>query len=451
MRLKLQVLIALIPCSTLAVPAPIQDVFEKMREGNPEVYASSLNTQFKYQNVRGAKSRLWPSLSFSTVGKESSESAFSDPLSTSSGVSSPSGSLGSQGASGVSNASDGLNGGWTSQLSMSYLLFTGFAVSEDINRAENEWESSKISENVAYDQKRSEFLQIFLEWKNLKKIQPAIEQAKQSFEAINRHKKNRSAFLYTTQDNVKMTERMATLEYQSVRVEEGVYLAEQALLRMVPEMTSLDLEKLPEIQVSYPLPTTDEISSKYETQSRNHLSNKLSVDNAKGYFRASRWNRPWIPMISWSASYGQSGDWGGNSYDNGASTSVLLNFNLFDGFYTQARLQQSRIAVELAKTKMVVERDKRVLLLTHKRMQANVAQAEYKMKAANAEKTKVKYDDIQRKQKQGIATRLELSLGSLEYSKAQLEAIDAQKKYQQALLDIAVELNEWEKVKIDEI
>ena len=435
----------------MAVPEPLQDVFERLRETNPEVYASSLNSQFKYQNVRGAKSRLWPSLSFSAVAKESSDSAFSDPLSTSSGVSAPGDSLGSQGASGISNASDGVNGGWTSQVSMSYLLFTGFAVTEDINRAENEYESAKISQNVAYDQKRSEFLQVFLEWKNLKKIQPAIAQAKDSFASINKHKNKRSAFLYTTQDNVKMTERMATLEYQSVRVEEGLHLAETALLKMVPDLTQADLERLPEVKVSYPLPTTGEISDKYENQSRNHLTNQMSVDNARGYLRASEWNRPWIPMISWSASYGQSGDWEGNSYDNGASTSVLLNFNLFDGFYSQARLQQSKIAVELAKTKMVVERDKRILLLTHKRMQANVAQAEFKMKSAIAAKADLKYRDIQRKHKQGIATRLELSLGSLEYSKTKLEAIDAMKKYQQALLDIAVELNEWDKVKINEI
>lgn len=451
MRRTLVVAILMSGSVAMAVPAPLQDVFERLRKTNPEVYASSLNSQFKYQNVRGAKSRLWPSLSVSGVAKESSDNAFSDPLSDTSGVASPGDSLGSQGSSSLSNVSDGVNGGWTSQVSMSYLLFTGFGITEDINRAENELESAKISEGVAYDKKRSEFLQVFLEWKNLKKIQPAIEQAKDSFASINKHKKKRSAFLYTTQDNVKMTERMATLEYQSVRVEEGLHLTETALLKLVPDLTPQELEKLPEVEVSYPLPSTAEISSKYAEQSRTHLTNQLSVDNARGYLRASEWRRPWIPFVSWSASYGQSGDWKGNSYDNGASTSVLLNFNLFDGFYTQARLQQSKISVELAKTKMVVEKDKRVLLLTHKRMQANVARAEFKMKSAIAAKTELKYKDIQRKHKQGIATRLELSLGSLEYSKSQLEAIDAMKKYQQALLDIAVELNEWDKVKINEI
>jgi outer membrane protein TolC len=83
-------------------------------------------------------------------------------------------------------------------------------------------------------------------------------------------------------------------------------------------------------------------------------------------------------------------------------------------------------------------------------MKANVARAEYAMKRAQAKKTGLKYKDIQRKYKQGIATRLELSGGSLQYSQAELEAMDVQKTYQQAMLDIAVELNEWDKVEVYE-
>lgn len=449
--LALALTLFLTPLAMAATPQPILTMFKRLDEGNPEVAVSRLNVESKYQNLRGAKSRLWPSLSLSGVARESEPSAFSDPTGTSTGISSPSSNLGSQGTSGLSNIGESSQSGWTGQASLSYLLFTGFAISENINRAENELESASISEKIQKDQTRSQFLQLLLEWQNLKKIEPILKKADKAFSKVKRHKKQRSSFLYTTDDNLLMDEKMASLDYNKVRVEEGLNLTRIALEKMIPGLQESELLALPLIGLEYPLPSSQTIEEKYRTQSRNHKMNALSVESSQGYEKASKWNRPWLPFVSWSASYGQSGSFDGETIDNGASTSILLNFNLFDGFYTQARLQQSRITVKATQAKMQIEKDKRVLYLLHSRMKANIAKAEFAVKNSSANKKKSQWKDVLRKKSQGIATGLEVNASSLEYSQSQLEAFDSLKQYQQALLDIAVELNEWEKVQIHEI
>ncbi|MCB0385586.1 MAG: hypothetical protein KDD43_09345, partial [Bdellovibrionales bacterium] len=122
-----------------------------------------------------------------------------------------------------------------------------------------------------------------------------------------------------------------------------------------------------------------------------------------------------------------------------------------DGFYSGARLQQARIGSQAAELRTKAEKDKRLLYIRHQRMKAVVAGAEYKHLALQAAKQERRYQDVQKKIRQGIASRLELSAASLELAKARLEASDKMKEHQQALLNVAVELNQWDRVVVNEI
>jgi outer membrane protein TolC len=242
LKLRIVALCFLSPGFAAAVPPGVQKMFDRLDEENPEIYAAKLDTQYKFQSLRGSRSRLYPSLSLSGVARESSESAFSDPASLNTGISSPSGSLGNQGTSSISNLNESAGSGWSGQTSVSYLVFTGYAVTEDIRRAENDFNASKISYEVMKEQKRSQFLSLLLEWQNLKTIEPVIDQAVSLSEGVKSYKSKRSAFLYTTSDKVDFAEKLASLEYNQVRVKEGLQLVEAALVKMLPlEITKVRL------------------------------------------------------------------------------------------------------------------------------------------------------------------------------------------------------------------
>lgn len=428
----------------------IEDLFTELSQYDKEVESARLHTEFTQEGLKGSKSRLYPSLGLNLMANEGTSSSLPSPSSNlDSGASAPEGSLSDQSSSSVPDLSNATKG-WTSQVSLGYFLFTHFAVTEDIHRAENSVKSARLNESEIFEKKKAQLLQVLLEWQMLNQVKAPIEEAQGLVEKVKIYSQKRSGMLYTSEDRANLEEKAASIEYHHVRVVEGLALAEEAIRTALPQMTMERLATLPLFEVSYPLPARDQLRDRYKTHSRSFQVAEMEVDSAKGYKRASDWYQPWIPTVYWSTSYSYSGNYEGQTSDNGISTSLLLSFNLFDGFYTQARHQQSRIAVEAAKKKRDLETDKKTLWLQHRVLTARVAKAEHRLKLATAQKKALRYKDFQRKLKQGIGSRLELSLGALSFVKAQMEALNSLKEYQQASLDIAVELNDWEKVEINE-
>lgn len=435
--------------SAFAVPAQIEGLFQRMEQENLSLQGAKLDVQFQEQSLRGARSKLYPTLSLSLVASEGEDSALSTTASASASSASPAaGGLGAQ-SGGLTDVN--ANSGWMTQFSTNYLLFTKFAVSDSIDRARSNIEISQIDETSVRDEKRSQMLQLLLEWQVLSKVVGPIDQAEKMIQKVLKFSKGRSRMLYTRQDRLKLKENSTSLQYNKIKVHEGLRLVESALMTLVPSLSTKELSKLPVIQVDFPVPQQEELRKHYRQQSRNHKKNLLKINTSKSYLDSTGWDRPWVPNIYWSASWSKTGNYSGVENNSGASTSLLFSFNLFDGFYTQARHQQAAIGVKAEVLKAKAEEDRRVLLLKHQRMKALVAKAEYSYRSAVAEKKYLRYQDIRRKMKSGIGTKLEMSLSTLDWVKAQMKALESLKDYQQALLGMAVELNQWKEVKIDEV
>lgn len=434
---------------TFATPPILQSIFDEMESNNNEIALSQLDKQFSEQSLRGARSRLWPSLSLVAAANKNDDGAL-PPGGTnfSSGASSPSGSLGAASNSSISQVNS--TSGYTNQLSLSYFIFSQFAISQNIERAKLSLMSSELNIQQTLEAKKSQLLQLILEWQFLKDVEPKLIKAKEQVQKVKSHTNKQASFLYSTSDHMQMREKYAQLDYQITRVQEGLLLTESALLSLLPSLTSERLAQLPAIVVNYDLPNPQQIEEKYTAQSRNSKKSQIDIDSAKAYLKSAEWSQPWVPSIYLSASYSNSGTYQGD-VTNGSSASLMFNFNVFDGFYSHARQQQARIAVRMTEEKKQVEAQKRILYLKHQRMKAKIANADYRLKEAIANKKKLRMQDVQKKIKQGIATQLELSAGTMNYLNAKMEALNALKEYQQALLNIAIELNEWEKVEINDI
>lgn len=437
--------------SSYAASPAIEALFTELSQDNVEVKNTELQTQFNIETLHGSLSRLWPKLTLSATVNESADDAQSTPSSNlDSGAGTPGGSLGNQSSSTVTSLGS-INRGWVTQASLGYFIFTGFSITEDIRRARHGVEAAEIKESITFDNKKAQLVQLILQWQLLQEVKHPIGQAAKMINEIKHFSKKQSSLLYTKADRIDLEEKINSIEYYRIKIQEGLNLVESAIQSLLPRMSRKRLNQLPSVQVAYQLPENNQVRNLYLTQSRQVISNELDIKSAQGYLRASEWQQAWIPTIYWSASYSYSGDYNNNTYDGGASTAIVASFNLFDGFYTQARTQQARVSVEATKNKQILEADKRVLLLKHNRMKALVAKAEYRMKASVADKKYLRYQDVQRKIQQGIGSRLDLSASSLDYVKARMEALDSLKEHQQAMLDIAVELNEWNKVDINEI
>ena len=427
--------------------AAVESIFSRMDSENQSLRGAQLDIAFKEQTLRGARSRLFPNLSFTLAANEGEDGAVSKAADISSGGTSPSGGLGSQ--------SDGLtdlatDSGWLGQLSTGYFIFSKFAISDSIDRARSEMEISQIEQSSVRDEKQSQVVQLLLEWQVLNEVLEPLNQAEKLIQGVKKFSKNRSQLLYTKQDRLNLEENATSLAYNKIKVEEGMLLIEEALQALVPSLKREEIQALPPIEVRYRSPDKKELRKLYLEKSRNHRVNEMKSKSAEGYLKSTDWDRSWVPNIYWSATYSKTGNYRGDETTGGVSTSLLFSFNLFDGFYSSARHEQAAIGVKAQRVKTKAEEDRRVLLLQHNRMKSLVSLAEYDYRMAIAEKKKDRYLDIKKKMRSGIGTRLEMSLGTLDWVKAKLKALESMKDYQQSLLDIAVELNQWNEVKINE-
>jgi outer membrane protein TolC len=311
-------------------------------------------------------------------------------------------------------------------------------------------ESAKLSQSKVSLEKKAQLLQLLMEWQHLKKAEEPLAQAVALVGQVKSFSKNKADLLYDTGDRINLSEKDALLEYQKVRLEEGLALVTAGLKSLLPSLDETTLASLPHFSVNYPLPAAAEMGNLYDAQSLDHQMNKMSEESSRGYVKVARWNRPWVPMVYSSASYSYTGDYHGETADGGWSVSLTLNFPLFDGFYSQARLQQANISAEASTLKTQAERDKRLLYLRHQRMKALVAGTQYRHLSLQTKKMDYRYQDVLKKRRQGLTSPLEVSGAGLELAQAQLEAYDKLKEHQQALLNVAVELNQWNQVEINE-
>lgn len=432
-------------------PEWLKSLYARLDRDNNELNVSKLGSTYSLQDTRAARAPLYPSLTFSSAANKGKKNEVPSASGTSVNDSSLSGGGGQSvgiDSSSVSKSVPTSSDGLVHQLSLSYILFSHFAISENIHKADLSLEKSRLGEKSDKAKKRSQLLQLLAEWQWLNRLRSPLARAGKTVDSVNATADRPSArALYSDIERSDLSERRASVDYYGVKVEEGRSLVELALIDLIPDLTAEELAKLPSFRLGYELPPESKISERYRENSITEKRARLDVESAQAAVRVAGWQRPWIPTVAWSASASQSRSFESDStpVDNW-STGLVLSFDLFDGFLRDARRQQTGIALEIAERKRRFEEGKTLLYLRHQRMKAAVASAEFKRREVLVNRKRLVLRDVQKKRRLGVATAVEESAADLDLTKAQLEALEPLKDRQGAALDIAVELGELDKV-----
>lgn len=432
--------------ASAAVPE-LDPLFARLEGENSEIRFSQYSLAMKEQNLRATRSLLLPNLTFNVAASKSRDLTIrTSDFTTSDGQSADS----QASALGLPTTVTRSTDGWLSQFSTTYYLFTHFAVSEAIGNAKISIESANYTLNSTRLGRRAQFVQGLMEWQWLNSLVKPLEDARAVVKKVKDYARQRSNVLYSENDRADLDEKENEFNYHWVRVNEGLSLIENALKDQIPSLTHEELSRLPRIGADYALPEGANLRTAYIERSlgRKILENDVKI--SEGNYRVARWSRPWVPVVALSAGISNYGGYDGKNTGNSWSSQILMNFNLFDGFYTDARRAQASIGLSSTEDKRDAETSKMQLALQARRMKALVARSEFSLKSATEKKKRLRFEDVEKKRSRGLITDLELTLASLDYVKAKMDTLDALKDYQSASLGIAVELNDWERVNIYE-
>lgn len=445
-------LLVLLSRQGYATVVEIENLFARMDHENSEIRVARHSLDYHEQSLRVSQSFLYPSLNLNaSLNKSRDVNAPSTSTTTSgdtpapspSGTDTPSPSRPGT----VTNTGDG----WNTQLSTNYSLFAHFGIDQSIKSSKLRIQSATYELSKQRASKRSQFIQALLEWQWLRGLQTPLAQAGKIIKKVKDHADRKSSTLYSDLDRVELLQKEMEIYYNTIKVHEGVKLVAFALKDLLPSVTMEELDRLPKIAVYYPLAPADTLESAYISRSLSRKTHENDVRIAGGNYEVATWKKPWIPSITLTGSYSKFGDYKGSKPDDTWSAGLLFSFNIFDGFYTQARRAQTHIGLETAEEKLRLATSKTLVGLRAQTMKALVSQAEYKLKDSTVKRRRIELQQTESKQTQGVGSELEVSAATLHLVKAKFDALDALKNYQSATLEIAVELNEWDRVNIHDI
>ncbi len=436
-----------------ASPPWLENLFQQMKYENSELIVSELNKEYNREEVNAARSYLLPGISLNFAVNEGKETSLSSGTTSSLGG----GSSGDGGAaSGVSFDSPTLNSGlaqtnkgYVTQLSATYVLFSGYIISENIKRAQIGLEKSKVSDEKLFSDKKSQLLQVIMEWQWLKSCESPIKNALKTMGKVQENSNKKLAkLLFGENDRVDISEKQKKLKTYDVKIAEGLKLAEATIRYFLPKIDFKNINSKKMLSVKYIIPPQDEIIKKYKTTSLNSKISDLDIATSESAVQTAKWQKSYIPTTALSLGASRANSFNsGDSYDNW-SASILVNFNLYDGNLRQTRLRQALLSRQFMQQKKQWEYEKSLLFIQHQLMEARVSEAEYQQHINLIQKKNIQLSDVREKMNKGIATSIELSGAELDLTKAKIEALDVLKKYQSATLQIANELNDLDKVQI---
>ena len=149
-------------------------------------------------------------------------------------------------------------------------------------------------------------------------------------------------------------------------------------------------------------------------------------------------------------SYSQSATFQQGDLSDTWRVTILVTFNLFDGFYTETRRAQAFTAKEIVRKRIESEMSKNKILITKNYYDLKAARAEYRFRKSSVARKKEKLKMIEKIGSSGISIDFERSGLLLEISQLEWEALDAKKKEQQSLLFLAQKKDDLEGVSFHE-
>ena len=423
------------------------ELVSMLEMSNHDQKIAQLKNEFIQNNISMAKSLYYPRLTSSWVANEGKDPDVINTSQLNSAISSSSpgvpGVPASQAAAGAQQIS---TDGWSGDVSLSYPLFNRFLSKTSVDNSRLDYQKDLIQLHMTRESKKIQLSQLLLEIHSLKRIQKTLSQG---LTLLKKNKINNS--LASTENRHKREEFEAEMEFNLERANMGLETTYMALRDLIPELSEKDFDQLPEIEVSYKLEGLEKIKKYYQNDSKELQQYKITERSFSNSYWQTKWERPYVPFVLLQGSYSQSAAFSQGGTSDTWRVSLLVTFNLFDGFYTQTRRAQAYKAETIARLRTSSEIAKNSILLTKSYYDIKVAKAEYRYKTAGLAKKKHRLQMIEKLSNSGVGTDMERTGLLLEVSRMEWEALDAKKKEQQAILFIAQKTDNLNGVKFNEI
>ena len=444
--IRMILLSAILISSPLAYSTSFQDLITQMENSNPDLKMAKLQNDFLENNIVMAKSLHFPRLNSSWVANKGEEQ---DSISTSALNSSLSGGgaggpavPGSQIPAGSQNFS---SDGWSADLTMSLPVFTRFLAQTSVDNSRLDFQKDKITYALSRESKKVQLAQVLLEINSLQNIHLTLNQGLALLE-----KAPHNTGISGKDSELKRAEFTYEMEYHFERVNLALQTAYMAIKDLIPDLTEKDLKQLPKIEVKYQEKSLDEIQRYYLEDSRELQQFKYTSKVFENTYSQTQWERSWIPYTMIQGSYSQSATFQQGDLSDTWRVSILVTFNLFDGFYTETRRAQAFTAKEIVRKRTESEMSKNKILITKNYYDLKAARAEYRFRKSSVARKKEKLKMIEKIGSSGISIDFERSGLLLEISQLEWEALDAKKKEQQSLLFLAQKKDDLEGVSFHE-
>lgn len=441
------ILVSVMLFSSMAACAKsFQDLINQMENSNPDLKMSKLQNDFLENNIVMAKSLHYPRFNSSWVANKGEEP---DTISTSSLNSSLSGGGGGGPAVPASQIPAGSqqfsSDGWSADITMSLPVFTRFLAQTSVENSRLDFQKDKISFALSRESKKVQLAQVLLEIKSLQNIHKTLTQGLALLE-----KAPHNPGMAGRDSELKRNEFTFEMEYHFERVNLALQTSYMAIRDLIPDLTEADLKTLPNIEVKYQEKSLEEIQKHYMEDSRELQQFKYTSKVFENTYSQTQWERLWIPYVMIQSSYSQSATFEQGDLSDTWRVSILVSFNLFDGFYTETRRAQAFVAKEIVRKRTESEMSKNKILITKNFYDLKAARAEYRFRKSSVERKKDKLKMIEKVGSSGVSIDFERSGLLLEISQLEWEALDAKKKEQQSLLFLAQKKDDLEGVSFHE-
>jgi hypothetical protein len=450
MKLIISIAVLLLGTKTYAARFSYDELKAKMLRENEDIKFKTNKVAFKSHGITMARSRLIPSLSTTwaiNMGEETDSVSSSDASSSAGSSEIPSaGSTSSVGSASLNQD------GWSGDLTVQWAAFSRMNNRINYRNSKLEYEKEKSELNDLIQERQIQLAQLILETNSMLAIKRILGRADMLLERNKKRKKGLSTAIVSEKKNeLKKREYETELEYQKRKVETGIQVALDAFKDLIPTFKDSWLQRLPQVRAFYPLPPVEKIKEHFRTNSGKAKQLDITVKTYENSYKQTSWEREWIPNVALQGSWSIKRDFEGKAdLEDSWRGSIILTFNLFDGFYTYSRRAQAKLSHLMSLNHRKSELSKNMLLISKDYYEAQTQKAKFDYKKAQSKTKLNKVGQLERISRGGAGLDLERTGLLLEANKLEWEALDAMKKYQQNILTLASKAGEFEKVVLNE-
>ncbi len=164
-------------------------------------------------------------------------------------------------------------------------------------------------------------------------------------------------------------------------------------------------------------------------------------DKKKSQFSVGETKAGKIPTVSLSSGYDYSGNYSGANKPGSLKNSLSMNWNLYSGGATEAKIEQAELGVRTAD--LNVEKTKQQLILDATTYYYSVLETK-NMRAVNEESVnnlKAHLNIVQAKYQEGVSAKSEVLRSEVEVANAEQNLIKAQNQYELAVANLLTIMN----------